>query len=134
MNQKYQAALQKAAIAHGMTCEEMEEIVQAVKNEFGTTRKNIEQFHNVTLGLPYDSSKKAKRMVVCDNIPRYGPPPARGKDCQRSRSRRRQDNLLTSGRADESKRFPLSRVSEDRLAARVLDDANRIVSTDTVDR
>jgi hypothetical protein len=117
----------KAAKAVGMTTEELECLM-------GTFDKSIDEFHQEMMGLPYEAeTDKTERMVMCDNRPCHDPGYPRSGNHQRGRSRWQQDNLPMSERTNEPPRLPLTRVSEDCLATRICNDANRIVPESPVE-
>jgi hypothetical protein len=111
----------EVARSMGITKDEVEAILR--------TLQTPQEFYQEWMGLPYESqADKAKRMVVLDNRPSNDPGHPRFKGHHRGTPRRQRDYLPECERTDVSTGISLTRVGEDRLAARVCDDAHRIVS------
>ncbi len=111
----------KIAQTMGITKDETEAILR--------TLQTPQEFYQEWQGVPFESqTDKAKRMVVLDNRSSNDPGHPRFRGHYRGTPRRQRDNLPECERTDVSTGVSFTRVGEDRLAARVCDDAHRIVS------
>lgn len=117
--------IMEVARSMGVTEDEMKALLRTLLKP----EEKLKEFHQEWMGLPHESqADKAKRMVVLDNRPSNDPGHPRFRGHHRGRARRQRDNLPECERTDVSTGVSLTRVSEDRLAARICDDAHRIVS------
>ena len=100
----------------------------------GLAQKDDKEFHQEMMGLPYESTpEKTEPVVMFDHRSCNGSEHPRFKHHCRSRARRVRDHFPEPTRATVPEGFSLSRGSKDRLGARVLDDACRVMSNDHVD-